>query len=565
MSRPFGTIPALPDRRMRPQARFSMTALRARWQSGRWDRLSASHLLDSMQAVLQLRRPQAAPRPAEGATVPGDELLRQLAEHANEVFWIYEPHSRSYLYVSPAYEREWQCSAQALYNDSRQWVCPVHQDDRPVLQQALDRLPGSDGHAVEYRRILRTGEERWISERAFPVASHAGHPRVAGVSQDITARKAAELELRRSMSRKDKFLAMVAHELRNPLHPIRSAASLLARLHTGGPAGQQKAVAIIERQVNHMARLVDDLQDLTRINHGKIRLQSEAVRLADVIGAAVDANRTLAELHRVRLQVNLPPGEVWVRGDPVRLTQVFSNLLHNATKFSLAAGTVAIGVRPDQDGRVAVSVRDEGIGIAPERVGSIFDLFVQDGQPAGQDHGGLGIGLSVVRSLVRMHGGTVSAHSEGVAKGSEFIVTMATLPAPLAAGRTADLPGLQVRRGSGRRILLVDDSQDAAQAMRMLLELDGHAVALAFNGQAALDQAVALKPEVVIVDIDLPDISGHDVARQLRADASRAAPLLVALTGHGRIPDHQDPRAAVFDHYLVKPADPARLMKVLSG
>jgi CheY-like chemotaxis protein len=263
--------------------------------------------------------------------------------------------------------------------------------------------------------------------------------------------------------------------------------------------------------------------------------------------------------------VNLPPGEVWVRGDPVRLTQVFSNLLHNATKFSLAAGTVEIGVHPDQDGRVAVSVRDEGIGIAPERVGSIFDLFVQDGQPAGQDHGGLGIGLSVVRSLVRMHGGTVSAHSEGVAKGSEFIVTMATLPAPVAAGHAPDLSGPAVRAGTGRRILLVDDSQDAAQAMRMLLELDGHAVALAFNGQAALEQAVALQPEVVIVDIDLPDISGHDVARQLRADASRAAPLLVALTGHGRIPDHQDPRAAVFDHYLVKPADPARLMKVLSG
>jgi PAS domain S-box-containing protein len=424
---------------MRPQARLARAALRARWQPGRWGRHNASHLLARMHAVLQQRHPHAAQPPVERDTAPGDELLRQLAEHADDVFWIYEPHGDRYLYVSPAYERQWQCSAQALYKDPRQWLCPVHHDDRLVLQQALDRLPASDGHAVEYRRILRTGEERWISERAFPVAGHGGRPRIAGLSQDITARKAAELELRRSVGRKDEFLAMVAHELRNPLHPIRTAASLLARLHASDPAGQRKAVAVIERQVNHMARLVDDLQDLTRIRNGKIRLELQALRLADVIGAAVDAKRTLAEQHRVQLRLGLPTGEVWVRGDPVRLTQVFSNLLQNATKFSLATGTVEISVRPDEQGQVAVSVRDEGIGIAPELVGSIFDLFVQAGQPAGHDHGGLGIGLSVVRSLVLLHGGTVSAHSEGVARGSEFIVTLATTPAPDATS-SAPIP-----------------------------------------------------------------------------------------------------------------------------
>jgi PAS domain S-box-containing protein len=427
-------LPALADQRTRSQARLARAALRARWQSGRWGRQSASHLLARMHAALQLRHPQAAQRPAERDAAPGDELLRQLAEHTDEVFWIYEPHSDRYLYVSPAYERQWQCSAKALYEDPRQWLSPVHHDDRLALQQALNGLPASDGHAVEYRRILRTGEERWISERAFPVAGHGGRPRVAGLSQDITARKATELELRRSVGRKDEFLAMVAHELRNPLHPIRTAASLLARLHASDPAGQRKAVAVIERQVNHMARLVDDLQDLTRINHGKVRLQLQALRLADVLGAAVDANRTLAEQHCVQLRLDLPADEVWLRGDPVRLTQVFSNLLHNAIKFSLATGTVEISVRPDDQGQVAVSVRDEGIGIAPELVGSIFDLFVQAGQPAGHDHGGLGIGLSVARSLVLLHGGAVSAHSEGVARGSEFIVTLATTPAPDATG-----------------------------------------------------------------------------------------------------------------------------------
>jgi PAS domain S-box-containing protein len=495
-----------------------------------------------------------------------DEHLRQLAQSVNDVLWIYEPHSGLFLYVSPAYEREWMRSADALYADSREWLDPVHRDDRPLLQQAFDRLAGGNGYAIEYRATVRIGEERWIAERAVPVASQGGQAlRIAGISQDITARKTADLQLMGLDRRKDAFLATLAHELRNPLEPIRSAAALLARQHVGDPSPEQKAVSIIERQVDHLTRLVDDLLDLARINHGKIRLRSEAVRLEEVIGAAVDANRALAEERRLKLRVQSPPREVWVLGDSARLTQVFSNLLHNATKFSAAGGVIEISVRPSEGGgQVAVSVRDEGAGIAPEVIDSVFDLFTQAEQPLTQDtqdRGGLGIGLSVARSLVELHCGKVSVHSDGIGKGSDFVVTLPTTDAPPAV---APVPiETRARSRAGRRILVVDDNRDSAESLQALLTLEGHTVALAFSGKAALDQAERIQPDVVILDIGLPDISGHEVARRLRADARLSAPLLVALTGYAREQDHRDVRAAGFDHHLVKPADCATLMNLV--
>lgn len=363
------------------------------------------------------------------ATAQSEPWFFQLADSMSDVFWIYEPRSARFLHVSSAYEREWMRSADALYADPRQWFGPAHDDDRQSLRAAL---ASGDGYAIEYRATLPSGEERWIAERACPVASESGHPsRIAGVSQDITARKGVELALRRSDRRRGNLLAMVAHELRNPLGPIRSAAAVLARLHADGPANERKAVAIIERQVHHLTRLVDDLLDVARIDHGKLRLDSERVRLNEVVVAAVDANRALAEKSRLHLELRLPRNEVWVLGDPVRLTQVFSNLLHNATKFSVAGGLIEISVRAgESDRQVAVHVRDEGIGIAADVVDSIFDLFTQDEQPAARDCGGLGIGLSVVRSLTELHGGKVLVHSDGIGKGSEFVVTLPTSDAP---------------------------------------------------------------------------------------------------------------------------------------
>jgi PAS domain S-box-containing protein len=547
-------------------AEFSRAALRTPSFIRAWEQVRDDQWTASVQALLRIGQTEDTRRLAAQAMAEEDEHLRQLAQSVNDVLWIYEPHSGLFLYVSPAYEREWMRSAEALYADARQWLNPVHRDDRPLLQQAFDRLAGGNGYAIEYRATVRSGEERWIAERAIPVASQGGQAlRIAGISQDITARKTADLQLMRLDRRKDAFLATLAHELRNPLEPIRSAAALLARQHVGGPSPEQKAVSIIERQVDHLSCLVDDLLDLARIGHGKVRLRSEAVRLDEVIGAAVDAHRALAEERRLKLRVQSPPQEVWVLGDSARLTQVFSNLLHNAAKFSAAGGVIEISVRPSEgDGQVAVSVRDEGAGIAPDVIDSVFDLFMQAEQPLTQDtrdRGGLGIGLSVARSLVELHGGKVSVHSDGIGKGSDFIVTLATTDAPPAL---APVPiEAEARSSAGRRILVVDDNRDAAESLQALLALDGHTVALAFSGKAALDQAERIQPDVVILDIGLPDISGHEVARRLRADARLSAPLLVALTGYAREQDHRDVRAAGFDHHLVKPADCATLMNLV--
>jgi len=359
-----------------------------------------------------------------------EDPFAQFAQSVSDVFWIYEPQHSGFVYVSLAYESQWMRSAAALYANPAEWLGPVHPDDRDRVQQAFDNLARGEGYTLEYRATLGSAQERWISERAFPMATQNGRTaRVAGISQDITDRKTADLELIRADRRKDEFLAMLAHELRNPLVPIRFAAALLARQRVDAPAAEQRAVAVIERQVDHLTRLIDDLLDVARIKHGKIRLRPEVVRLEDVIDAAVDAN--LVHAQRNGLQVRWCGTDVWVLADPVRLTQVFSNLLHNATKFSAADGIIEISVHAcEGDRQVAVSVRDEGAGIAPHLVDSVFDLFTQDEQSPVGDHGGLGIGLSVVRSLVELHDGTVAVHSDGIGKGSEFVVTLPTRQAP---------------------------------------------------------------------------------------------------------------------------------------
>jgi PAS domain S-box-containing protein len=549
------------DHLERSMAECSEAALHAASQRRAWAQVCRHHWTASVQALLRIGQAEDALRLAEQTMAENDERLRQLAQSVNDVFWIYEPQSTRFLYVSPAYEREWMRSATALYADPQEWLSPVHRDDRPLLREAFDHLASGDGYAVEYRTTLRSGEERWIAERAFPVASQGGRfLRFAGTSQDITGRKRADLELLRADRCKDEFLATLAHELRNPLEPIRSAAALLARQHVDGPVVEQKAVSVIERQVDHLTRLVDDLLDVARIHHGKIRLRSEAVRLDEVIGVAVDANRALAEESRLTLRVQVPRNDVWVWGDSVRLTQVFSNLLHNATKFSAAGGIIEISVHPSQrDKQVAVSVRDEGTGIGADLIDSVFDLFTQGEQSLARDRGGLGIGLSVVRSVIELHGGKVSVRSDGIGKGSDFVVTLPTTHAPLAV---ASVP-IEAPHRTGRRILVVDDNRDAAESLQALLALNGHTVALAFSGQAALDQAARIQPEVVILDIGLPDISGHEVARRLREGSGSAAPLLVALTGNARERDQRDVREAEFDHHLVKPADCATLMDLV--
>jgi len=509
-----------------------------------------------------------AVQPAQRAQdVPSDEQrLRQLAELADDVYWLYEPHPGRFVYVNPAYERQRLRSASALYADREQWLESVHRDDRALLRDAFDGLASGADFALEYRTTLPGGKECWIAEKTLSIGGGAGQSwRVAGVSQDITARRSAYLDLLRCARRKDEFLATLAHELRNPLAPIRSAAAFLARRGSDGPAVERQAIAVVERQVEHLTRLVDDVLDASRIRHGKMRLRVETVRLGDAIDAALEVHRALAESSRTRLSVRAPDHDVWIDGDRLRLTQVFGNLLHNAGKFSADGGVVTLGVRPSADGRqVAISVRDEGIGIAPERIDSIFELFAQDAPALARGGSGLGIGLSVVRRLTELHGGSVSVRSGGLGKGSEFVVTLPTTQAPPCASAPA-APAAPARQApsAARQILIVDDNRDAAESLQMLLELDGHSVAIACSGRSALEKAARLAPEIVLLDIGLPDIGGCEVARALRADAGLAQPLLVAITGRARGQDLKDLRAAGFDRHLVKPVDPLALSQIV--
>jgi len=441
----------------------------------------------------------------------------------------------------------------------------VHEADHALVRTSFERLAAGEAYAIEYRTIAPSGSVRWISETAVRGADVSGQPlRFAGVSHDITARKDAELALHRSNRRKDEFLSMLSHELRSPLQPLRSAAALLARQHRD-TSQVDKAVAIIERQVAHMTRLIEDLLDVSRISHGKIRLRSERVRFGDVIEAATEANRDLIAANRLTLQLNAPPRALWLQGDMVRLTQIFSNLLHNAAKFSDAGGTVVIDVRAGERGEpITVSIRDHGIGIVPDQIDSVFELFAQAKHPQARDFGGLGIGLSVVRSLVELHGGQVSVHSDGHAKGSEFVVTLPSVSAPPAAAIAPAASPASLSRAR-KSVLLVDDNRDAAESLRALLEMEGHAVALAFTGQAALDQVEQVRPDVVILDVGLPDISGYAVARQLRQDNRLPASMLIAMTASARAEEHTAVREAGFDHHVVKPASPAMLLGFVSS
>lgn len=332
----------------------------------------------------------------------GEEPLRQLVTTLNDVFWIYEPHCARFFYVSPAYERDWARSADALYADLREWFAPVHADDRPLLEAAFDRLASGEGYAMEYRETTRSGSLRWISERAIRGVEVCGQPlRFAGVSHDITARKSAKHTLLRSNRRKDEFLSVLSHELRRPLQPLRTAAALLALQRRDVPE-IEASVSVIQRQVEHMGRLIEDL-----------------------------------------------------------------------------------------------------------------------------------------------------------AEGSEFVATLPSVCAPAARAAVAPLAAAPRRR---KRVLLVDDNRDAAQSLQALLEMDGHTVAVAFTGQAALERAAQVRPQIVILDVNLSDISGYDIARRLREDTNLADSLLVAITGPERGRERHASLQAGFDHHFVKPASPVILL-----
>jgi PAS domain S-box-containing protein len=535
----------------------------------------------------------------------------QLAENINEVFWIADPLRAQIMYCSPAFETIWGLPAETLRQKPWLWLESIVPEDREHFAAALENSCRGQATEVEYRITRPDGTVRWIRERSFPVKD-AGDDvhRIVGVADDFSERKQAALEnlnllaaLKESDKRKDEFLAMLAHELRNPLAPIHNSVQIIRA--KGLPIPElQWAGEVIERQVQQMTRLVDDLLDVSRITRGKIELRKERVQLATVVSSAVEASRPLIEKWQHELSVNIPSEPIYLDADLTRLSQVLMNLLNNAAKYTEPGGRISLtatvktgGVRgqgslvtketshearstklegpaglapypslspdPFSSWFIEVSVRDTGIGIPPEMLPQIFGMFIQLDRSLGRAQGGLGIGLTLVRTLVELHGGTVEAHSDGLGHGSEFVVRLPILEESKALaiqgehdnGKLTDLPG-------HRRILIVDDNQDAAHSLAKLLSMMGNEVHTAYDGVEAVGAASVFQPDVILLDLGLPKLDGYQAARLIREKQGKDV-VLVALTGWGQEDDRRRTREAGFDHHMTKPVEFETLQQLL--
>lgn len=359
--------------------------------------------------------------------------------------------------------------------------------------------------------------------------------------------------------RQEEFLAMLAHELRNPLAPIATAADLLGKIATAHPL-LPKLYGIISRQIGHMAHLVDELLDASRINTGNIPLQKQALLLSEIIDSSVETSQPFIDKRHQKLSIHLPDKSITINGDLIRLTQVVSNLMINATKFTPENGHIDVSVQtlPHQ---VSISIKDDGIGIAPEVQPRIFDLFTQGPTSLDRSQGGLGIGLSLVRTIVKMHGGTVSVNSDGLGSGSEFIVEL-----PLSSESISDNTCVAVDANPvlGRRILLIEDNLSANEILSESLTMEGHTVTSAFDGISGLAMAQKNIYDVIVCDIGLPGLDGYEVVKQLRINTAKAVPLCIAISGYSEPKNRPGAEQAGFDHYLVKPISARTLADLIS-
>ena len=375
-----------------------------------------------------------------------------------------------------------------------------------------------------------------------------------------------ERELREADRRKDVFLATLAHELRNPLAPIRTAVELLRKLDPSVPPPQERARQIILRQTDHMIRLVDDLLDVSRITSGKIELRRERIGLRAVLSTAVDSIAPIVQERGHTLTVELPDPDLWIDGDSVRLAQVIGNLLHNAAKFTPQNGHITLSACKTEGpggAQAEITVSDSGIGLDAGDLHAIFDMFVQRTPAPGRAHDGLGIGLSLAQGLVELHGGQISATSSGKNQGTSFVVHLPlAAKAPAAEDRTQ---GASILAGATRRVLVIDDNVDSAEMLSALLELQGFATASGHSGQEALDKLTSFNPDIAILDIGLPDMSGFELATCIRALPGGTALRLVALTGYGKQEDKERALAAGFDAHLTKPVGIEALVAALEG
>jgi signal transduction histidine kinase/CheY-like chemotaxis protein len=477
---------------------------------------------------------------------------------------------RRYTYLLPAAPPVEECLLVPFHIDQKAvgTIWAIAHDDRRRFDREdlrllvnLGKFTSAAYQAVEQMQALRAqSQERQDAEQAMRAMNDA--LLVSSVRQHELAAEAEALSVRlqTAVLVKDRFLAVLSHELRNPLAALSSGLQIL-KLAGRDPIAAERSRAMMERQLSQTVRLVDDLLDVSRITTGKLELHKERVELALVVRDAVEASRSLIDRQGHEVTVTLPPDPILLDADPTRLAQVFLNLLNNAAKYSERDGHIRLSAAREGN-EVAVSVRDAGIGIAAAQLPHVFDAFVQVDTSWQRTQGGLGIGLSLVKEFVGLHGGRVEVHSDGPGKGSEFIVRL-----PMVIETTAAEPptaAVTKARGPRRRILVVDDNTDAADSLAMILEIIGHEVRTAYNGEAGVAAAAEFRPDVVLMDLGMPRLDGYEAARRIRAEPWGHEPFLAALTGWGAEGDRKRTRDAGFNAHLVKPVELDVLTKMLA-
>jgi PAS domain S-box-containing protein len=447
--------------------------------------------------------------------------------------------------------------------DGDGWNDLFHPDQKLLAwEKWRNSLLTGETYEVEYQLRHHSGQYRWVLGRAQPLRSEDGEiVRWMGTCTDIHAQKQSEDALRRESLRKDEFLAMLAHELRNPLAPISAAAQLI-RL----PGADAKRIAhageIIARQVKHMAALVDDLLDVSRVTRGLVQIEQTSLDLKSVVSGAIEQIQPFIQARHHELLLRITPQGTVVRGDRTRLIQAVSNILNNAVKYTPPNGRIEIALEV-VEGQALIRITDNGIGIASGLLPMVFDLFIQAERTPDRAQGGLGLGLALVKSIADLHGGTVHAESEGAGKGSNFTITLPLLAEDGEALTSTALPGLE-HNGTGLRVLIVDDNRDAGSMLGYMLEAAGHVVQVEEDAASAIQTSREFDFEVFILDIGLPDVDGYELARRLRADVRTANTAIIAMTGYGQPQDRVLSSAAGFDHHFVKPADQQELLRLLS-
>jgi PAS domain S-box-containing protein len=439
----------------------------------------------------------------------------------------------------------------------------IHPDDRaPVIAAVTHAIATDTPYEIDYRTVPRSGQVFWVTAKGKMFTDAAtGKRRFAGVAIDITERKQAQLALLEEAKRKDEFLAMLAHELRNPLAPISAAAALL-RMRSFDERRVIVTSEVIGRQVDHMTHLIDDLLDVSRVTRGLVTLDMHPLELGAIVADAVEQVTPAIRARQQRISVQLATDSAIVCADRKRLVQVLANVLNNAAKYTPEGGNIVLATTVTAR-HVEIDITDDGIGMEPDFADRAFDLFTQAERTSDRASGGLGLGLALVKSLVELHHGSVKAASAGIGKGSTFTLCLPRIQEPAAAPGSAG-PGATAADAAPLHIMVVDDNRDAALMLSMLLEAVGHRVTVDYSSTAALAHACEVKPDVFLLDIGLPEMDGNALARRLRALPETAGALLVAVTGYGQDHDREATRASGFDHHLVKPLDTGHLLALLA-